>query len=90
MSERASSPRQPALIAYNVSLRDTIAELDRELKVRERLYPEWIKSGKIKDDVAAYRLDAIRTAHRCLIRYEEILRFVREADHADTNGSKAP
>jgi hypothetical protein len=39
-----------------------IAELQRELKVRERLYPHWAEAGKIDPKTAAHRILCLRVA----------------------------
>ena len=41
---------------------DLILELERELKVRERLYPKWIESKKINEKTAAWRILCIQRA----------------------------
>jgi len=47
---------------------EQIAEIERELVVRVRVYPEWIERGKIKRAVADHRI-------RCL---EETLGALRQ------------
>lgn len=44
-----------------ITLDDEIAELDRELKMRLRLYPEWSKgpTPKLKPAVAEHRIASI-------------------------------
>lgn len=41
---------------------EILAELKRELKMRERVYPKWIKAGTLAAPVAALRIAAIRAA----------------------------
>lgn len=43
-------------MADNVTLEDEIAEQEREMKMRQRLYPKWIEEGKMKKHIAAHRL----------------------------------
>ncbi len=45
---------------------EQIAELNREIRQRERLYPKWIEAGRIKPDTAERKLDLLRgLAARC-------------------------
>ena len=37
-----------------------IAELERELTTRERVYPNWIRDGKITQPVAEHRIQVLR------------------------------
>lgn len=39
-----------------LTIEDCIAELDRELTMRHRVYPEQIKRGKLKAEVAQKRI----------------------------------
>jgi len=39
-----------------------VQELERELKMRKKVYPDWIKHGKIKSAVADFRIRCIGTA----------------------------
>jgi len=45
-----------------VPITDQIAEVERELRQRERLYPKWIAEGRIKQDTADAKLRALRAA----------------------------
>lgn len=42
------------------NLQKLITEARRELKMREKLYPQWISQDKIKVDTAAHRIDCMR------------------------------
>lgn len=37
-----------------------LEELERELKMRERTYPRWIRQGQIAKDVAEHRMTCLR------------------------------
>lgn len=58
-------------------LTDQIAEVDREIRQRERLYPRWIEQGRLKGDTADKKLADLRDAAltlRFLDKYAEPLR----------------
>ncbi|MBA2736225.1 MAG: hypothetical protein H0U50_05475 [Pyrinomonadaceae bacterium] len=47
-----------------ISLEEMHDEIKREIKMRQRVYPQWIIAGKIASDVAAFRvlvLEAIQS-----------------------------
>jgi hypothetical protein len=46
----------------DISKADIVKELRRELKMREGIYPKWIKSGRISYQDAHHRTEAIRAA----------------------------
>jgi hypothetical protein len=41
-----------------ITLTEQIAEAQREFALRRRLYPSWVKSGKLDASTAAYQLQA--------------------------------
>jgi hypothetical protein len=43
-----------------VPLTDQIKCAKRELAIRESVYPKWVQSGRMKREVAAYEIDAMR------------------------------
>ena len=45
-----------------ISLPEQITCLRRELGYRERVYPRWVRAGKIKADDAEYQLAAMKAA----------------------------
>lgn len=45
-----------------VPLPEQAAEVERELRQRERLYPQWIAEGRIKPDTAATKVRNLRAA----------------------------
>lgn len=42
-----------------ITIDDVIDEIRRELKVRERVYPDWIASGRIKQGCAEFRKNCL-------------------------------
>jgi hypothetical protein len=48
------------------ALTDQIAELEREIGMRARLYPQWIQKGSLKQPVADRQLGAMRAALKTL------------------------
>jgi len=46
-----------------------IKELERELKVRERVYPDWVYHGKLKYSTAEHRKQCIREAIEIIKKY---------------------
>lgn len=50
---------------------DQIAEIGREIRQRERLYPKWIEAGRLKPETAATKITALRDV-------ETLLRFVEK------------
>lgn len=47
---------------FEVSTKDIIKELNRELTTRQRLYPRWQLENKISADVATHRISCIAKA----------------------------
>lgn len=41
---------------FTTTREERLKELERELAMRHKVYPEWIRSGKIKRDKADYRI----------------------------------
>ncbi|HLG49328.1 MAG TPA: hypothetical protein VKY24_23995 [Reyranella sp.] len=50
----------------HVSLADQIAELQRERKIREQVYPRWIANGTLKPGLAMKRNAALDAAIKTL------------------------
>lgn len=44
----------------NIRDRDKLRELEREIAMRERVYPRWVQAGKMKSIVAVHRLEVLR------------------------------
>ena len=49
-----------------ISLTEQIAEAQRELALRRKCYPQWIKSGKLDMTTAHYQLQAMEAIVRTL------------------------
>jgi len=45
-----------------MKIKAVLTELRRELSMRERLYPDWVRDGKLSEKAAAHRKAAIREA----------------------------
>jgi len=50
-----------------VSLADQIFEIERELKVRQRVYARWMQTNKIKPEVAGQQVERMLAARDSLI-----------------------
>lgn len=63
MSRKASTPDPvgDAVVAA-VPYLEILQELKRELHMRERLYPNWIETGKMKGDVAQRQIIRLEAA----------------------------
>ncbi len=48
----------------------------RELKMRERVYPRWIASGKMTQTLAARELEAMRAVLETLQKIDEYSRLI--------------
>ena len=48
------------VIAEEVPLPDQIACVLREIAMRQRLYPQWVEAGKMKQDRADREIEAMR------------------------------
>jgi hypothetical protein len=72
-----------------VPLPEQAAEVERELRQRERLYPRWIAEGRIKADTAATKvrnLQAAATTLRFMAGHAEGLRTI--VGQLRTNGAE--
>lgn len=70
-----------------VSIETQLAEVERELKLRETHYPKWVESGKADAAVAEARLAAMRAAAATLRMVathagglRALIKFLRNAD----------
>ncbi len=57
------------------TLRDQIACVERELGLRERVYPRWIEAGKLKKTTARIELQRMRAVLDTLTEVE--IKFLR-------------
>jgi hypothetical protein len=53
-----------------IDLRDQIKEVRREIVLRERVYPYWVRRGHLKEGQAAYGLAVMREVLKTLERLE--------------------
>lgn len=51
---------------FPLTTEDVLAELSREIGVREALYPKWIDQGKIPGPVADHRIACLYEAKRII------------------------
>ncbi|WP_150103203.1 hypothetical protein [Hyphomicrobium denitrificans] len=71
MSSAATLPRP--------TIEDQRDEVAREIRQRERLYPEWVQKGRYKPETADKKIRDIRAAHASLAflaQYAEGIRLV--------------
>jgi len=54
-----------------VTLPEQIAELQREIRLRELLYPKWIAAGKLKQDFADRQIGRLRATLQLLTELDE-------------------
>lgn len=50
-----------------ISLDEQIAEVEREIRQRARLYPAWVEKGRLKAETADAKLAALRAAQSTLM-----------------------
>ncbi|QPC44019.1 hypothetical protein HW532_15765 [Kaustia mangrovi] len=55
-----------------VSLKEQIAEVEREVRLREKVYGDQVKAGTMKKEHADYHLSAMRDVHRLLCHIREV------------------
>jgi hypothetical protein len=53
-----------------ITLEDQIVEAQRELALRRRCYPAWVKAGKLTQDEASHQLAAMAAIVRTLMRLD--------------------
>lgn len=51
-----------------ITIAEQIAELEREIKIRERVYARWVDTGKLTKRAADLQLDRMRAAVETLKR----------------------
>lgn len=60
-----------------VPLDEQIREVEREIRQRARLYPEWIAKGRYKPETAEAKLAAMRAAHDTLMWLEANIDWIK-------------
>lgn len=58
----------------DVSLEDQLACVDRELAMRRKVYPRWVKNGKLTQAAADLEILKMRGVRRALLRGEALER----------------
>ena len=53
-----------------ITLEEQIAEAQRELALRRRCYPQWVKSGKLAHEDAYHQLQCMEAIVRTLMRVD--------------------
>ena len=53
-----------------ISLAEQIAEAQRELALRRKCYPAWVKSGKLDAGDATYQIHVMEESVRTLMRLD--------------------
>ena len=53
-----------------ITLEEQIAEAQRELALRRKCYPGWVKSGKLAHEDAYYQLQCMEAIVRTLMRLD--------------------
>ena len=49
-----------------ITIEDEIAEVDREIRLRERVYPNWVSAGRLKQERADRQLELMRAVKQRL------------------------
>lgn len=70
-------------MATKISLVGQIAEIDREIRMRERVYPEQVRGGKLKREEAEMLMQRIHAVRSTLVFCQQ-----HEADIRDYIASK--
>lgn len=55
-----------------MNITDLIKEAERELRMREGVYPKWVESGKLRPETADRQLAAQKGIVRCLSQQRDI------------------
>jgi hypothetical protein len=73
MSDAAAPSHSPA----RVPLAEQIAEVEREIRQRCRVYPKWVADGRYKPETADAKLAALRAAQSTLVWLEQNEHWIR-------------
>ena len=60
-----------------IPLEDQIKEVEREIRMRARLYPEWVEKKRLKPETADHKLAALRAAQSSLVWLEANEHWIR-------------
>lgn len=73
--------------AEDVSFLDLLACVDRELGLRAKVYPRWVKDGKLSEKTAEREMLLMRGVRSRVIRaqaiIEVVIRYANTWDHVD-------
>ena len=58
---------QPSSARARVALSDQVEEVAREIRMRERVYPDWVAKARLKPETADRKLADLRAAHATLV-----------------------
>lgn len=59
-----------------VSFEDMLAEVDRELKLRRRVYPRWVDQGNLTKATADQQILKMQAVRRSLLAFEALSQVV--------------
>ena len=58
-------PREPS-----INLRAQIVEVEREIKMRQRVYPRWVSGGRLAKPMAEIRIATLEAVLETLVKLE--------------------
>lgn len=71
----------------DIRLSDMLEELEREIKVRRRVYPRWVENGKLDPVTADRRILCLVAIRKRLSEQEPTVRLDQEVEAGDGPGS---
>ena len=71
----------PGMEWHEINLNDLLACCQRELELRQRVYPKWVAKGTMSEAKAAKELELMRTVVEFLVHcvFKAVTRRAREA-----------
>ena len=60
------------MLLIEPTIDDAIAEIDRELQVRARVYPQWVSRGKVTQEKADRCTADLKAARAFLFEYRKL------------------
>ena len=66
------------MFTQQITLDEMRSEIKREIAVRQRVYPNWILSGKLNEETAAFRVSVLQAVE--ILICEEIKRCAAQGD----------
>jgi transcription elongation GreA/GreB family factor len=61
----------------SIPLNEQIAEVEREIRMRARVYPDWIEKKRLKPETAETKLAALRAAQSTLMWLERNMAWIK-------------